>query len=72
MSTAMDIYNAIGEEIEHRQSDLNDLNLLIAYADPKDAPTLRDTAHSTRDLIAGLNLARSIAYRHAMTVKETS
>lgn len=72
MTTAMDIYNSIGEEIDRRQSQLEDFAELAAYSDPKDGNRLRDLANQTRDMIAGLDLARSIAYPHAMTEKESS
>lgn len=72
MNPAMEIYKQIGEEIVRVQSDLDDYTKLLAYADPSDAPRLRDLANDARGFLAGLDRARSIAYRQAMSIKESA
>lgn len=68
---ALQVYEAIGEEIDRLQDQLKDFSELAAYTtDPSNGVRLRSEANHLRSMINGLDRARSIAFRCAMDDKE--
>ena len=73
MTTAIEVYRSIGEEMDRLQEQLKDFSELAAYTtDPSDGARLRSEANHLRSMINGLDRARSIAYRCAMDLKEST
>jgi len=63
---ALQAYDAIGEEIEKYQAEIDDFEKMALYADAKDSPALKRHADQRRDVVLGLERARSIAFRIAI------
>lgn len=72
MNPAMEIYEQIGQDIQKFQAEIDDLKVMVAFGDAKDVAPLRALMNSRRDFIDGLERARSIAYRQAMSIKESA
>lgn len=70
MTTARVVYNLIGDEIEILQDQVKEFSELAAYADSSDRDYLLSQANHIRSMIVGLDRARSIAYRTAMSKNE--
>jgi len=70
MGVASDIYEEILADIGRRESELDEYKALAVYADPHDRTRLLQYADNTRQVLAGLDIARTIALRHVINEKD--